>query len=443
VRELFLGPGSETDTNLQFVRDMLTRKAFNREAVLAAYHAVRSGASVHDKELDQVASWLKLSGVVRRQDGLLRVRNPIYEQVFDQRWARLHLRLHVNWRRRLARAAAALLVLIVLVTIPLAVYAMRQRNVAESARRQAEAQRDEAARSAADALTQRDRAERQLLTTEQNLQIAQSAVAALKEFDPKAAAQLSGELTTARATADQQLATLAQERERLRKDRDDAQAQVRKLEQENSTLRQSRPPPVVPPPESASLFVVPNLIDRPSAELARLGASAALTIDVRVVDSDRPRDTIVGQQPAAGTEVARGTVLRVSVSAGPPPPAPRATGANATDDTVQILRTLQRYRAAYAALDARAVAAVYPELDVSSLQDAFDGFSKITYDLRVAVDGVVIAADGQTASVNASETMRPVTKIGRAEPRIGAVLFLLKKTGGDWSIQSVKADVRK
>jgi hypothetical protein len=33
--------------------------------------------------------------------------------------------------------------------------------------------------------------------------ITQSAVAALKEFDPEAAAQLSAELTTARTTADQ------------------------------------------------------------------------------------------------------------------------------------------------------------------------------------------------------------------------------------------------
>ena len=85
---------------------MLTRKAFNNEAVLAAYDAIRSGAKVPDKELDQVASWLKLSGIVRRQNGLLRVRNAIYEQVFDQPWARLHRRLHVNWRRMLARAAA-------------------------------------------------------------------------------------------------------------------------------------------------------------------------------------------------------------------------------------------------------------------------------------------------------------------------------------------------
>ena len=249
VRELFLGPGGEGDTNLQFVRDMLTKKAFNREAVLAAYDAIRSGASVPDKELDQVASWLKLSGIVRRQDGLLRVRNAIYEQVFDQRWARVHRRLHINWRRRLARAAAALLVLIVLVTIPLALYAMRQRNVADGARRQAEAQRDEAQRQRANAETQRDLAEQQLLTTEQNLQTAQEAVAALKEFDPKAAAQLSAELTTARTTADQQLAALTQERERLRKDRDDAQAQVRKLEQENAALKQpqSRPPAAAAP----------------------------------------------------------------------------------------------------------------------------------------------------------------------------------------------------
>ena len=299
--------------------------------------------------------------------------------------------------------------------------------------------------SAADERTQRDRAEQQLLTTEQNLQTAQEAVAALKAFDPKAAAQLSAELTTARTTADQQLATLTQERERLRKDRDDAQAQVRKLEQENAALKQpqSRPPAAASAPAPAGPFVVPNLIDRPTTELARSGVSAALAVDVRVVDSDRPRDTIVGQQPAPGTEVARGTVLRVSVSAGPPPPAPRATGASATDDTVQVLRTLQRYRAAYEALDAKAVAAVYPEVNVSSLQAAFGEFSKMTYDLRVAVDGVVIAADGQTASVNASETIRPVAKSVRVEPRTGTALFQLRKTGGEWTIQSVKSDVRK
>jgi serine/threonine-protein kinase len=188
---------------------------------------------------------------------------------------------------------------------------------------------------------------------------------------------------------------------------------------------------------------VPNLIDRPSAELARSGVSAALSVEVRVVDSDRPRDTIVSQQPAAGTEVARGTVLRVSVSAGPPPPAPRTTGPSATDDTAQILRTLERYRAAYEALDAKAIATVRPGVPLANLQSAFSAFSKMTYDLSVAVDGVVIAADGQTATVNALETMRPVGKAVRGEPRVGTVVFLLRKTGGDWTIQDVKTNVGK
>jgi hypothetical protein len=338
----------------------------------------------------------------------------------------VHPRLHVDWRRRLTRAAAALLVLIVLVTIPLAVYAVRQRNVAEGARQQAEAQRDEAAQSAADERTQRARAEQQLLITEQNLQTAQEAVAALKAFDPKAAAQLSAELTTARTTVDQQLATLTQERERLRKDRDDALAQARKLEQENAALKQSPSPPrpaAGSVPASPAPFVVPNLIDRPAIELVRSGVSAALAIDVRIVDSDRPRDTIVRQQPAPGTEVARGTVLTVSVSAGPPTPASRSTAASATDDTTQVLGTLQRYRAAYEALDAKGVAAVYPTVNVANLQAAFGEFSKMTYDLSVAVDGVVIAADGQTASVNASETIRPVAKSVRVEPRAGTCPF--------------------
>ena len=84
----------------------------------------------------------------------------------------------------------------------------------------------------------------------------------------------------------------------------------------------------------------------------------------------------------------------------------------------------------YEALDARAVAAVFPEVNVSSLQSVFNEFSRMTYDLRVAVDGVVIAADGQTASVNAAR-IRPVAKSVRVEPRMGNALFLLKKTGGD------------
>ena len=77
IRTLFLHSGAETDSNLQFVRDMLTKKAFDREAVLRTYLDVRRGRRVPDKELDQVTSWLKLSGIVSRRDGLPRAQRCV------------------------------------------------------------------------------------------------------------------------------------------------------------------------------------------------------------------------------------------------------------------------------------------------------------------------------------------------------------------------------
>ena len=444
VGELFLGPGGEADTNLQFVRDMLTKKAFNREAVLAAYDAVRRGARVPDKELDQVASWLKLSGVVRRQDGLLRLRNGIYEQVFDQRWARVHRKLHINWRRRLTRAAAALLVLTVLVTIPLAIFAVRQRSVADEARRQAEGQRDEAERQRANAEAQRELAEQQLLTTKQNLQTAQEAVVALKEFDPKAAAQLSAELTTARTTADRQTAVLTKEREQLRQDRDAAQAQVRKLEQENAALKQpqQRPPGAGGPPTPATI-PVPRLVGLSLDEADRALRAAGLSVSSKPIEADTPRGTIVDQLPKAGVDVARSTIVMLSVSEGPPVTSSRPVTSAAADDTAQVLRTLQRYKAAYEARDAKAVAAVYPSVNASRLQTAFNDFKQFSYDLRMAPDSVVIAADGQSAQVTATETIRTVSKVSSDEPQqVTTVLFVMRKTGGSWTIQSIKSDRR-
>ena len=186
VSALFFREGGEIDSNLQFVRDMLTKKAFNREAVLGTYLKVRRGDRVPDLELDQVTSWLKLSGIVKRKDALLEVRNPVYAQVFDERWAREHQRLNVNWRRRLTRVAAGLLVLMVLVTIPLAIYAWRQKTEAESFALSAEVERDEARR-------ERIIAERNLAEARAALAIMSSALDQLKGFDADSAATLQAE----------------------------------------------------------------------------------------------------------------------------------------------------------------------------------------------------------------------------------------------------------
>lgn len=444
MHDLFLGTSGENDTNLQFVRDMLTKKAFNREAVLGTYEAIRGGARVPDDELNQTASWLKLSGIVGRHDGLLRVRNAIYAHVFDKKWARVHRRLHVNWRRRLARAAAALLVMIVLVTIPLAIFAVRQRAVAEDARQQAEVQRDEANR-------QRDGAEKQLLTTQLNLQTAEEAVAALKRYDPKAAAQLSTELAAAGTTADKELRALTEERERLRRERDAAFESIKKLSEENAALRQNpqsqsrpAPAPATEAPAPDPPVAVPNLIRRTlgdaEAELRTLGLYASST----VVDADAPRGTIVSQAPAARSLIARGAVVQLSVAAGPEPAvnAPGPPTAGISDDASQVMRTLQRYKAGYEALDAKAIAAVYPTVNVANLQSALNQLSKLSYDVKLHLDGIVVTPDGQTASVTASETFRSTPKIGSASPQTGTAVFTMRKAAGAWLIQSVKSDTR-
>jgi hypothetical protein len=428
LHELFLGTAGESDTNLQFVRDMLTKKAFNREAVLATYAAIRGGGRVPDKEHDQIASWLKLSGIVRREDGLLRVRNPIYEKVFDQRWARVHRRLHINWRRRLAEAAAALVVIALLVTIPLAVYAFRQRDVANEQRRQAEQQRVEAER-------QRDEASRQLLLTQDSLRAANDAVAQLKVFDPRAAAAITTDLAATRAAADREVASLRAEREKLQADRDAARAQAQRLAQENTRLTQEatalrQNPPARPTAQTRGISV-PNLVGRALTESENQLRTMGLVASTRVLDSDQTRGPIVSQTPNPGTELASGSTVLLSVSSGPPPAPIRG----ATDETQQLLTVLQRYKNAYESLDAKAVAAIYPSVNVTSLQAAFDQFSKMSYDAKVHIDGIAI--DGQTATVTATETMRPVSKSVRAQPQTTTAVFTMRRSGSSWTIQSV------
>ena len=201
VRHLFFRAGAESDSNLQFVRDMLTKKAFDREAVLRTYGAIRSGRRVPDRELDQIGSWLKLSGIVRRHEGALVVRNPIYERVFDERWTADHLRLNVNWRRRLTQIGTVLLILTVLVTIPLAIYAWRQKTQAELQAREARVQRDEAER-------QRALAEEAYRKRTEDLETAQQAVEKLRQFDPASAAIVGTQIAQAREEVQQDIAKL-------------------------------------------------------------------------------------------------------------------------------------------------------------------------------------------------------------------------------------------
>lgn len=87
VASTFFGRMREQDSNLAFIRDMLTRQAPDKQGVLATYAEIRSGVRpVPDDERSVIKAHLKLSGVVRSVNGCLEVRNPLYATVFDSRW---------------------------------------------------------------------------------------------------------------------------------------------------------------------------------------------------------------------------------------------------------------------------------------------------------------------------------------------------------------------
>ena len=148
IEELFFGDQSEKDSNLQFVRDMLTKRARDREGVLLRYRDVCKGKQVYDQEADAVCAWLRLSGIVHSTSGLLTVRNFIYRRVFDVAWIRRNRK--VNWARRSAWGAAVAVGLLVLVAAILAPFAIRKSYVASEQSRLAQKRllEAEAARSA-------------------------------------------------------------------------------------------------------------------------------------------------------------------------------------------------------------------------------------------------------------------------------------------------------
>jgi len=162
VNSTFLGVMSEQDHNLQFVRDMLTKRSPDPE-VLTIYRQIRLGrGSVVDEEQSIAKSHLKLAGIVRTETGVLRLRNRIYRQVFDRRWINQHLPFNLRDRWEQLKPAlpyVAVLVSIALATTGGAIYVNQQRLIAVNALQVAENQKQAAILAKADAEKQRVNAE--------------------------------------------------------------------------------------------------------------------------------------------------------------------------------------------------------------------------------------------------------------------------------------------
>lgn len=117
VQALFLAETARKEVNLQFVRDgVLTHP--NTRRLLLIYRDVRAGKPVPDDERSLDKNHLKLLGLVKREVGLLQVRNEIYRHVFDRAWIQEHLA--PDWVRYAwipPTVVTAVLVLVILTSV--------------------------------------------------------------------------------------------------------------------------------------------------------------------------------------------------------------------------------------------------------------------------------------------------------------------------------------
>ena len=139
VEATFFGSRSEQDNNLQFVRDMLTKRANEKAAVLETYRDVRrSRNGVPDETSSLVKSQLKLSGIVRKDNSMLRLRNPIYSTVFDRNW------INANWPDSwIKRNASSIIRVGIVAVIGLAIFSTIQWSRASLLSREVANQRDQ------------------------------------------------------------------------------------------------------------------------------------------------------------------------------------------------------------------------------------------------------------------------------------------------------------
>jgi WD40 repeat protein len=118
-RRLFLDErAAEKNDNLVFVRERMLRSEVDRYELLQLYDNVHRGRSVPDDPSSPLIGVLRLSGIVREENGFLKIRSPIYSRVFHRRWVAQNLpdaevrRQRQAYHRGLVRSAvwAALII---------------------------------------------------------------------------------------------------------------------------------------------------------------------------------------------------------------------------------------------------------------------------------------------------------------------------------------------
>jgi len=135
--QLFLATRArEQDDNLLFVRERMLRSDADLASLLHLYGRVHAGKKVCDDDGNPLVSVLRLSGATGVVDGHLRVRNRIYQRVFDHAWTRANTpdadlrHQRAAFRQGIIRAAGIAFV----ITTAMAVLALYAYHEARSAR---------------------------------------------------------------------------------------------------------------------------------------------------------------------------------------------------------------------------------------------------------------------------------------------------------------------
>jgi WD40 repeat protein len=132
-RTFFSKRAQEYDDNLIFVRERLLRSGGDVTALLNLYSRVRRNKTVIADDSQSLVSILRLAGITRAENGRLRVRNRIYDRVFDDKWVIANLpgaevrRQRAAFRRGVIRTTAVAAVILAIMAT-LAITALRQRN---------------------------------------------------------------------------------------------------------------------------------------------------------------------------------------------------------------------------------------------------------------------------------------------------------------------------
>lgn len=109
VDRLFHSAGARQEPHLQRVEERIWTSS-RRRALLGLYRQVYDGRRVADNALAAEQNWLKLSGLVRSEHALLKVRNEVYRLVFDEHW--LKAATPTSWTRYAVVAAVLILILL-------------------------------------------------------------------------------------------------------------------------------------------------------------------------------------------------------------------------------------------------------------------------------------------------------------------------------------------